>query len=106
MEVQVSNLCKSYERESGSGKTATLTKTNAVQEVNFQIDSGTFLAIVGRSGSGKSTLLAMLGGICRLIAALSQLGKRASGNRAKANAPTCATKKSATSFSLPASCLH
>ncbi|MBL8081584.1 MAG: ABC transporter ATP-binding protein [Candidatus Obscuribacter sp.] len=81
MEVQVSQLSKSYASENtgrsgAGGKTATLTKTDAVQEVNFTIASGTFLAIVGRSGSGKSTLLAMLGGICRPSSGNIKLGDK------------------------------
>ena len=81
MEVQVSQLSKSYAlentgRSGAGGKTATLTKTDAVQEVNFTIASGTFLAIVGRSGSGKSTLLAMLGGICRPSSGNIKLGDK------------------------------
>ncbi len=38
---------------------------DAVSDVNFALEAGRFLAIVGRSGSGKSTLLGMIGGISR-----------------------------------------
>ena len=34
-----------------------------LQDINFSIESGTSLAIVGVSGSGKSTLLGLLAGL-------------------------------------------
>jgi putative ABC transport system ATP-binding protein len=37
----------------------------AVNDVSFDIETGTFAAIVGKSGSGKSTLLALLGALDR-----------------------------------------
>jgi putative ABC transport system ATP-binding protein len=35
----------------------------AIDKLNFQIDDGTFVSIIGKSGSGKSTLLGLLGAL-------------------------------------------
>lgn len=55
--LKVENLTKTY----GKGET----KINAVDHINFSIEKGEFVAIVGASGSGKSTLLHLLGGVDR-----------------------------------------
>ncbi len=55
--LKTSNLKKIY----GSGETA----VHALDGVNFIVENGEFVAIVGTSGSGKSTLLHMLGGLDR-----------------------------------------
>ncbi|MGL5254301.1 MAG: ABC transporter ATP-binding protein [Brevinema sp.] len=45
----------------GSGDTA----VHALDGINFTVENGEFVSIVGTSGSGKSTLLHMLGGLDR-----------------------------------------
>lgn len=62
-------------------------RTDVLRDVNFSLDPGTTLAIVGASGAGKSTLLHILGGLDTLSAgevevegrALSKLSDRERG---------------------------
>ena len=55
--LQAKDLTKIY----GSGENAVY----ALNGVNFSVEKGKFVAVVGTSGSGKSTLLHMLGGLDR-----------------------------------------
>mgnify|MGYP002622252612 CR=1 FL=1 len=53
--IVVKNLCKTYHKGEHL--------IYALRNINFEINDGEFVSIVGRSGSGKSTLLNLLGGI-------------------------------------------
>ena len=55
--LETKNLKKVY----GTGETA----VHALRKVNFTVEKGEFVAIVGKSCSGKSTLHHMLGGLDR-----------------------------------------
>lgn len=53
--IEVSGLTKSFV----TGKEV----SNVLKELNFSVDKGEFVSIMGPSGSGKSTLLYLLGGL-------------------------------------------
>ncbi len=52
--IQVKDVCKTYFMEGGA-------KQDVLKHINFSIQSGEFVAIMGHSGSGKSTLMNILG---------------------------------------------
>lgn len=66
MLIQLRGLTKTYETPAGA--------FTALRGVDLTIDSGEFVAIVGKSGSGKSTLLNMVGGIDRPTAGSVSVG--------------------------------
>ena len=53
--IEIQEIGKDY--QSGD------TNVQAIREMNFFIDDGEFVSIMGQSGSGKSTLLSILGGL-------------------------------------------
>lgn len=61
--IQVSELSHHFT----IGKKDTYKEIPVVQHVNFQVEEGEVVSIVGRSGSGKSTLLHLLAGFMQPI---------------------------------------
>lgn len=55
--LTVKGLCKSYQVPNS--------KLSVLQQINFEVAAGEFVAITGSSGSGKTTLLMLLGGLDR-----------------------------------------
>lgn len=55
--IRIQDVGKAFETAAGT--------FHALADVNLSIDSGEFVAIVGKSGSGKSTLLNLVAGIDR-----------------------------------------
>ncbi|ACL75508.1 ABC transporter ATP-binding protein [Ruminiclostridium cellulolyticum] len=53
--LRIENLTKKY----GKGQN----EVTAVDNINFSVEKGEFVAIIGPSGSGKSTLLHLIGGV-------------------------------------------
>lgn len=57
MLVSCVDLAKTYATERGD--------VEAVRKIDFKMQAGEFVSVVGRSGSGKSSFLAMIGGLSR-----------------------------------------
>jgi ABC-type lipoprotein export system ATPase subunit len=55
--IELRKVVKTYESEAGV--------FTALKEIDLQIDTGEFVAVIGKSGSGKSTLINMITGIDR-----------------------------------------
>ncbi len=55
--IRCENVSFSYETETNDEKAV------AVRNVNFTVEKGSFVAVLGRNGSGKSTLAKLLNGI-------------------------------------------
>ncbi len=53
--IELKGICKIYNRS--------VNDKPVLQDVNFKINRGDFVSIMGASGSGKTTLLNILGGL-------------------------------------------
>lgn len=53
--LKLENVCKEYKSEAGAFK--------ALTDVNFELENGEFVVVLGPSGAGKTTLLNLLGGM-------------------------------------------
>ena len=58
--LNVNNLCKMYRRSNGL---ISSNLHNAYQDINFTLEKGKTLSIIGESGSGKSTLVQTIAGL-------------------------------------------
>ncbi|GLS91336.1 ABC transporter ATP-binding protein [Psychromonas marina] len=58
--LNINNLCKTYRRSNGIFSS---TLQYAYRDVNFSLDKGKTVSIIGESGSGKSTLVQTIAGL-------------------------------------------
>ena len=58
------------------GITAGYGKQPVIADINFQLEEGRLMGIIGANGSGKTTLLKALCGICPTRGAAPWTGKR------------------------------
>lgn len=53
--LEVKNICKTYQAKNG--------EIEALKDINFKIEEGEYVSIIGSSGCGKSTLLSIIAGL-------------------------------------------
>ena len=82
--LKVTDLCKTY--------ITNKRQNNVLKNVNFQIEEGEMVAIMGPSGSGKSTLLYSVSGMDRATAGTVVLGDMEITNLSLASAKSFSLK--------------
>ncbi|MGC9603494.1 MAG: ABC transporter ATP-binding protein [Minisyncoccia bacterium] len=83
--IEVSHLEKIYEDDG--------VRTPAVMDVSFEIEKGSFVAIMGPSGSGKSTLLHILGFLDRQSGGIYRFDGKAFDDYSSAELASVRNKK-------------
>lgn len=65
--IQIKNVSRNFRRGSE--------EIHVLSDLNLEVESGEFLALMGPSGSGKSTLLNLIGGLDRANSGSVQIGE-------------------------------
>ena len=94
--LTATNLHKSYRRDK--------VVVPVLRGLDFEVQPGEFLSVVGASGSGKSTLLHLLGTLDRPDSGEIQLDGQRIDNLAQRERDGCATRPSASSSSSTTCC--
>ena len=66
--LKLETVCKDYHSEAGTFR--------ALNDVNFELNNGEFVVILGPSGAGKTTLLNLLGGMDEVTSGIITLENR------------------------------
>ena len=66
--LKLENVCKDYHSQAGTFR--------ALNDVNFELNNGEFVVILGPSGAGKTTLLNLLGGMDEVTSGIITLENR------------------------------
>ena len=72
--LKINNLCKNYRRSNGLFSSSI---HSAYQNINFSLEKGETLSIIGESGSGKSTLVQTIAGLRNKTSGEMYLGGKA-----------------------------
>ena len=95
--LQVEGLKKVYTSRFGANK------VEALRNVNFSVEEGEYVAVMGESGSGKTTLLNILAALDKPTAGSVLLDGKTSRTCGKAKFPPSAAIISASCFRSPTS---
>lgn len=70
--IRVQNLTKEFETKQG--------REQVFEDLNFEIEPGSFVTLIGKSGSGKSTLLNIISGVLEPTSGTVEFGATTDGD--------------------------